>query len=59
MGRYRIAGIQPGIDPNTQPPRRVINADQARAGLEGVGVFGVDAAFNGMAGEFNVRLFKT
>jgi hypothetical protein len=49
VGRNLVALIDPGIDPHAEPAGRVVMADRAGRGHEGVRVFGIDAAFDGVA----------
>ena len=53
---HRIALIERAIDTHAQAARRVIAGDQAGRGGKAVGVFRIDAAFDGMALQLDVAL---
>jgi hypothetical protein len=56
-GRNGVAGIGMAVDADSPAPGRVIHFDAARAWTEFVkGIFGVDAAFDGVAFELDVAL---
>src|SRR5690606_33397590 len=54
--RHGVTAVQMGVDANTGATRRVEMRDLAGAGHEGFGVFGVDAAFEGVAAQLDVLL---
>ena len=56
IGRDRIAGVQPAIDPDMHPAGRVVIGDLAGAGREIERVFGVDPAFDRVALELDFVL---
>ena len=56
IGRHLVAGIKRRIDTDAEATGGVEIGDLARRGHEGHRIFGVDAAFDGMAGKGDVRL---
>ena len=56
IGRDHIALIDGGIDAHADAARRMIIKDLARRGPESRGMFGVDAAFDGVAAQLDIGL---
>ncbi len=58
IGRNRVARKDMGVDADAGAARKVPGRDLSRAGREGEGILGIDAAFDRVTAEFEVALLE-